>query len=423
MKILIKNGIVIDMANSKPEIKDILIENDKIIKMEEKILDSADKVIDATNKAILPGFINCHNHCAMSIFRGYSDDLELQEWLENAIWPVEDKLTPEDVYYASLLSCIEMIKSGTTTFNDMYFFMEETAKAVEKTGIRANLGRTVIFDNEQADIRLKEAEEFYKNYNNKAQGRIKVNLAPHAPYTCNPDTMKKCSDLAKKYNMQIHVHLSETEKENKDIEEKYGVSPTKYIEQSGLLDCNCVLAHGVHLSDEDLRVIKKSHSGISHNPISNLKLASGISDIIKIRQEGIPVGLGTDGAGSTNTLDMFEEMKVACYLQKVKNKKSSCINAKDALTMATKEGAKVLNLDEIGTLEVGKKADIIIIDLNKPHLQPVNDIYSTIVYSATGQDVDTTIIDGNILMENRVLLNIDENEIIAKNIEVARKYF
>jgi len=371
MKILIKNGLVLDMVGN-PEKKDVLIENDRIIRIESKIEDTVDEVIDASNKAVLPGLVNCHNHVAMSLFRGYSDDLELQDWLNKAIWPVEDNLNEEDILNSSKLGCIEMLKSGTTTFCDMYIIMESVAEAIEETGIRAIIGRSVIFDGKEADKRLQEAENLYINYNNKAEGRIKVNIALHAPYSCPPATVKKGITLSKKHNMDIHIHLSETEKENNDIEKEYGVSPTEYLNQLGLFERRCILAHCVHLSDNDLEILKEKDIGISHNPISNLKLASGIADIIKYKKLGLTVGLGTDGSGSTNTLDMFEEMKVASYLQKVLHKKASCINAKEILEMATIEGAKVLGLEkEIGSIEVGKKADIILIDLLKPHLQPV----------------------------------------------------
>ena len=262
MKILIKNGLVIDMRQKQEdmEIKDILIENEKIKNIQKDIQETADKIIDARGKVVMPGLINGHNHAAMSIFRGYSDDLELKDWLQNAIWPIEDKLTKEDIYFASKLSCIEMIKSGTTTFNDMYFFTEETARAVEETGIRAYLGRTIIMDGTEAEKRLEEAEKIYKEWNEKAEGRIYINLPPHAPYTCNPETLAKCVDMAKKYNMPIHVHLSETEKENKDIQKEYHKTPTEYLEDCGVFEVPCILAHGVHLNAKDIEIIKKARA-------------------------------------------------------------------------------------------------------------------------------------------------------------------
>lgn len=260
MKTLIKNGLVVDMAKEEKNIvpKDIVIENEKIKKIGINLQEKVDKVIDATGKVVMPGLINGHNHAAMSVFRGYSDDLELQDWLQNAIWPIEDKLTKEDIYFASKLSCIEMIKSGTTTFNDMYFFTEETARAVEETGMRAYLGRTIIMDGQEAEKRLEEAEEVYKQWNGKAEGRIYINLPPHAPYTCNKETLGKCVEMAKKYTMPIHIHLSETEKENEDIQKEYHKTPTEYLQECGIFEVPCVLAHGVHLNKQDIEIIKKA---------------------------------------------------------------------------------------------------------------------------------------------------------------------
>lgn len=273
MRILIKNGTVLDMVN-EPEIKDVLIQDDKIIKLEYNIQEQADKIIDANGKAVMPGLINCHNHAGMNIFRGYSDDLELHDWLEKAIWPVEDRLETEELYYSNLLAVLEMIKSGTTTFNDMYYFTEEIIKVVEKTGIRGIVSRPVVFDGEEAEQRLKEAEEIYLKYNGSGDGRVMVAFSFHAPYTCPPETIKKVVALAEKYDNLLHLHLSETEKENVDINNQYGVSPTKYLSDNGVFTRTCILAHGVHLSDDDLEIISKSKSGISHNPISNCKLAS-----------------------------------------------------------------------------------------------------------------------------------------------------
>lgn len=355
MRILIKNGLVLDMVN-EPEIKDILIENDKVVKIKKQIQEDVEKTIDATEKAVMPGFINCHHHAGMNIFRGYSDDLELHDWLEKAIWPVEEHLTAEDLHYSNLLACIEMIKSGTTTFNDMYYFTEELVKVVDKTGMRAIVTRPIILDGEVAEQKRKEAEEVYQKFHNTCEGRVTVSVSLHAAYTCPPETMRKAVALSGEYDTLLHIHLSETEKENEDIQAQYGMSPTEYLKENGVFTRPCILAHGVHLSDTDLEIIKNSKAGISHNPISNCKLASGIADVVKYRNYGIPVGLGTDGAGSTNTLDMFEEMKVASYLQKQLYKKASIINAKDILKMATIEGAKALNMDkEIGSIEVRKK--------------------------------------------------------------------
>lgn len=419
--ILIKNAYIVSMVSPISK-ADLLIEDDKVVEI--GIIErKADKVIDATGKVIMPGFINAHTHIAMSLFRGYSDDLELLDWLNN-VWKVEDNMSEEDVYYASLLSEIEMIKSGTTTFNDHYFFENKIADATIETGMRAVLSRVIINENEEAQKRIEEAEELYNTYNNSGSGRIHVVVGLHAPYTCPPKTIEAGVRLAKKYNLPIHIHYLETKDEIIQIKEKYNKSVTDYLNDLGVFDSHVILAHGVQICKGDLEILKKIKGGIVHNPISNEKLGSGIANIKNLIDNGILVALGTDGQGSTNTLDMFEEIKSAAYLQKVSYEKASAISAEDVLKMATINGAKVMGLEkEIGSLEVGKKADVIIIDLNKPHLCPVHDLYSTLAYSANGADVESVIIDGKLVMENRKLLTIDEEFVIKKCNEIVQNLF
>lgn len=418
---LIKNAYIVSMAGPISK-ADLLIEDDRI--MEIGIIDKeADEVIDATGKVIMPGLINAHTHIAMSLFRGYSDDLELMEWLKN-VWKVEDKMSAEDVYYASLLSEIEMIKSGTTTFNDHYFFEDETAKATIKSGMRGMLSRVIINEGNEAQKRIEEAEKLYNDYNNAGEGRIKVVVGIHAPYTCPPKTIESSIALAKKYNIPIHIHYLETKAEMVQIKENYNKTVTEYLKDLSLFDSHVILAHGVHVSDDDIKVLRDIRGGIVHNPISNEKLGSGIANTRKLIDSGITVALGTDGQGSTNTLDMFEEIKSAAYLQKVSYEKATAISAEEVLKMATIEGAKVLGLEnDIGTLEVGKKADIIIIDLNKPHLCPVHDLYSTLAYSVNGADIETVIIDGKVVMKDRKVQTLDENEVMQKCNEIIQKLF
>jgi 5-methylthioadenosine/S-adenosylhomocysteine deaminase len=421
MKILIKNGYVVSM-NSDIKINDILIEDDRIKEIG-KINDEADKIIDATGMAVMPGLINAHAHSAMSIFRGYADDMELMQWLNLKIWPIEAKMTREDVYYASMLAGIEMIKSGTTMFNDQYFFEEETAKMAEELGMRAMLAKGIV-ENENTSQSIEEGLNLYKTWNDKANGRIKICMGPHAPYTCIPDTIKKCVDIAKKYNIPIHIHYLESRDEIDVMKEKYNTTTSEYFKEYGIFDVPVILAHGVQVNKDDIEYLKNIKGGVVHNPISNQKLGSGLAPILELKENNINVALGTDGPGSTNTLDMFEEIKFAAYLQKGSQHNSTAISAYEVLKMATIDGAKVLGLEnEIGSLEIGKKADIIIVNLNKTHLSPVHDIYSTLAYSVNGADVETTIIDGNIIMENRVIPNINEAEIIAKCNKIVSRLF
>ena len=412
MRILIKNGYIVSMVSDIKK-SDILIEDDRIKKIG-IINEEADKIIDASNMAVMPGLINAHTHVAMSLFRGYSDELELMNWLSK-IWEVEDRMKKDDVYFASMVSGIEMIKSGTTTFNDHYFFEEQTAKMAEQLGMRAILSRCIISEGEASAVRIKEAEDLYNEWHNKCDGRIKVCVGIHAPYTCPPDTIKRSLELADRLGTPIHIHYLETKDEIDKVYNSYETTVTDYLKNLNLFNYHVILAHGVHVNDNDIEVLKNISGGIVHNPVSNMKLGSGFAPVKSLRDNGINVALGTDGQGSTNTLDMFEEIKLAAYLQKGMFGSATAISAKDVLEMATIEGARVLGIDsEVGSLEVGKKADIILIDLNKPHLMPRHDIYSLLAYSVNGADVDTSIIDGKIVMENRRVLNVDEGEIMQR---------
>ena len=423
MRTLVTNAYVLDMVGEVPNIekKDILIENN-IIKKIEKDIDKeieVDEKINAKNKLVMPGLINTHTHLAMSIFRGYKDDRKLMDWLENAIFPVEDKLEPDDIYWNSYLSCLEMIKSGTTTFNDMYFGMNKTIEVAEQSGLRAVVAWSMTDDSIRDKV--EKTREYFKKYNYEGS-RIKVYVSAHAPYSCNPDTIKLCVDLAKELGTGIHIHLSETLDEEDTMAERYGKRSAEYLNELHVFDVPVVLAHGVYLNESDLEILKNIKGGISHNPISNCKLSSGICDVINLRKNGINVGLGTDGIGSTSTLDMFEEMKTAAYLQKVNKMEPTVITAYDILKMATIEGAKVLGLDdEIGTIEVGKKADMIFIKTDKLHLCPENDLCANLVYSANGADVDTVIIDGKIVMQNRKMKYTDEKEIMRNIKRIAKR--
>ena len=422
MKTLITNAYVLDMLGDEPDIKksDILIEDNIIIKMERDLSEEiVDEKINAKNMVVMPGLVNTHTHLAMSIFRGYKDDRKLMDWLENAIFPVEDKLEPEDIYWNSYLSCLEMIRTGTTTCNDMYFGMNKAIEAIENTGLRALVAWSITDDSIRDKV--ERTREYAKKYNVPGS-RIKVITSPHAPYSCNPDTIKLCVNLAKELNTSLHIHLSETLDEEETIRERYNKRGTEYLNDLGVFDVPVILAHGIYISDSDIEILKHVKGGIAHNPISNCKLSSGICDVVKLRKNGINVGLGTDGIGSTTTLDMFEEMKTAAYLQKVNTMEPTSIKAYDILKMATIEGARVLGLDnEIGTLEPGRKADMIFIRTDKLHLCPDNDVCTNIVYSENGADVDTVMIDGKIIMQNRKMINLDEKEVMKQVKKIAKR--
>ena len=420
--ILIKNAIILNPKPSEIESfkGDLLIENDKIAEIAKSPISEKgiDKIIEANNKILLPGLINTHTHISMNLFRGLADDLALDVWLNDHIWPMEAGLNGEYCYNGALLAIIEMIKSGTTSFNDMYFFTEEVAKAVEISGIRGCLSHGMIDfgDEEKRNNEFKENIKLIKNCHNTADGRIKVRFGPHAPFTASKELLERVRHEADKYKVGIHIHMNETKKEIEDVKEARNKRPFEYLEELNFLKEDVIAAHGVWLSKEEIEIIKKNNVNISHNPCSNMKLASGISPVDEMLKKEINVGLGTDGAASNNNLDMFEEMKFASLLQKVNTLNPQALTSDETLKMATINGAKALNENnKIGSIEVEKKADIILIDANTINLTPMSKtLSSNLVYAANGSNVNTTICNGKILMENRKLTTLDENKIMEK---------
>ena len=424
MNILIKNITLVPMDGKEDLIKNtnIYIEDDKITHIGELREDiKVDRTIDGKNKLAMPGLINAHTHIGMSLLRNYADDLPLHEWLTQKIWPTEANLRAEDVYWGSMLSMVEMIQSGTTAFCDMYFFMDEVGKGLEEIGMRGVLTRGLIEEQGQNSDKLLDTKNLYKNWHDKGNGKIKVMVAPHAPYTCSPKFLEEIMDLAKELNTGIHIHLSETEKEVKDSFEKWGKSPIEHVYDLGLFEFPTVAAHCVHVDDKDISIMKANNVNPVNNPSSNLKLASGFAPIDKMLKSGINVALGTDGSSSNNNLNMFEEIHLASIVNKAVNKDAISVPAIEALKMATINGAKALGWDnEIGSIEIGKKADIILIDMHKPHLYPIHNIISALAYSVQGSDVDTVIVDGKILMENREMKTVDMEKIMYNTEKIAQ---
>ena len=416
--ILIKDAFILK-SNFEYEKQSILIKNNLISEISDEIPeDNAGKVIDANGKILLPGFINTHTHLSMTLFRGLADDLSLDSWLNDHIWPIEANLNGEYCYIGALLGAVELIKSGTTTFSDMYFYMEDVARAVDEAGLRAVLSYGMIdfSDAERREAEIKENFTLFENCNGMADGRIKVFLGPHSPYTASEELLIKVRQLADEYNMGIHIHVSETEKEINDVMEAKGKRPFEYLDEIGLLGPDVVAAHSVWLSDNEIDIIKKNNVKVSHNPCSNMKLASGIAPVSKLMKNDICVSIGTDGASSNNNLDLIEELKTASLLQKVDTLDPKALTANEAIAMGTIKGAEALGLsDEIGSIEVGKKADLILIDTNTANMTPDStNLSSNIIYSANGSNVDTTICNGKILMENKEILVLDEQEVYEK---------
>ncbi|WP_352418647.1 amidohydrolase [Proteiniborus sp.] len=415
MKILIKNTSVLTMG------EEVELMGNASITIENGIIKSvglapadfeADKIIDGANKLAMPGLVNSHTHIAMSLFRNYADDLPFWPWLTERIMPLEEKLIPEHVYWGSLLSIVEMIKSGVTSFADMYFFMDEVAKAVEETGIRASLSIGMSESGDQ-DKKIKNAKAYFDNWHGKADGRITVMAGPHAPYSCGPSFLSKVIDMASEKRMGIHIHLSESKKEIEDSYSLRGKSPIKHVNDLGLFELPTLAAHCVHLSDEDIEILAEKKVSVANNPGSNLKLGNGFARVEDMLKKGVNVALGTDGSASNNNLNMFEEINLAALVNKALKGDTTSIPATTAVEMATFNGAKALGIDkEVGTIEVGKKADIIIIDLNKPHFYPRYNLVASLAYSAQASDVETVIVDGKVLMENYELKTVDLEKVI-----------
>ena len=412
--ILIKDVQILDAHG--PRKGSVLIEDDKIIEVSPSIdPGGVDRVINAHGKLLVPGFVNTHTHLSMTLFRGVADDLKLETWLNEYIWPLEAHLNGEYCYAGALLGCVEMIKSGTTTLNDMYFYMDHVAEAVKETGLRAVISHGMIdFDDEEKKkAEIKESKRIIKKCHGMADGRVKVALGPHSPYTCSRELLEEVRSLADEHGLLIHIHVAETEDEVRQVKEKYGERPFAYLDEIGFLGEDVIAAHAVWLSSSEIHLLRSRGVKLSHNPTSNMKLASGISPVNELINSGVCVSLGTDGAASNNNLDMIEEMKIAALSQKIKNMSPTALDAGTVFKMATINGAAALGMaDEIGTIEANKKADLALINTKRSHLTPWRNPASHLVYAASGCDIETVICDGEILMENGKLKSLDEKYVI-----------
>ncbi len=396
MSILIK-GVQCNQA-----VLDIFIEGNLIKTVGEHLPFSAGKVIDGAGKAAIPGLINGHGHAPMTYFRSFGDDLPLEQWLSEKIWPYEAKVTEEAVYWATKLACVEMIKSGTTCFNDMYMSFNVRAKAVQEMGLRAVLSETIFdFFEEKKAGEVKKQHELLLRDIHQYGSRVKFALGPHAIYTVSANTLRWVRDFAKANGLLIHTHLSETRTEHENALKQFGLSPVRYLSKLGFLSPEVTIAHCLWLDDEEIKILADADVKVVHNPNSNLKLASGFQFKYKeMKAAGITVGIGTDGCSSSNNLDMVEAMKVASLMQKAWRYDPTAMPAQEALDCATVNGARILGLNA-GKIEEGRLADICLIDLNIPAFTPTFDFVSNLVYSANGSCVDTVICDGKIIMENK----------------------
>jgi 5-methylthioadenosine/S-adenosylhomocysteine deaminase len=426
--IIIKNGTILTMDKENTVIEDglIYVKGDTISRMEsgDNITIEAEKIIDAHGGLVLPGLINGHTHAAMSLFRGLADDLPLMDWLNNYIFPAERRIDADFVFTGTLLACAEMIMSGTTTFCDMYLFEEEAARAARKAQMRCLVGE-VLYDFPSPNYGpVEKGLEYTESLIKKWQDDPLVSVAvePHSLFTCSPGLLISANEMALRYEVPMIIHVAETLNEVAEVKEKYGKPPVEYLHSLGLLDSHLIADHCVHVNEQDIEKMAKYGVKVIHNPESNMKLASGIAPVTELLTRGVTVGLGTDGCASNNNLDIFTEMDMAAKLHKIQTMDPTVLDSVTVMRMATIEGAKALGMEDItGSIERGKKADIIILDIDKPHLTPMYNPYSHIVYAARGNDVSHSIINGQLVMEDRKLLTLDIEEIMERAKEKAIK--
>jgi 5-methylthioadenosine/S-adenosylhomocysteine deaminase len=433
MNVLIQNGTILTMHNRQIIHEGaIAIENQTIIDVGKTHIlkrkyGRGYERIDTKDRLVIPGLINTHQHAAMSLLRGYADDLPLKEWLEKWIWPIEQHMTAHDIYVGALLTALESIMGGTTTVNTMYHYTpeENEAKAFADAGLRGIIGH-VCFSRRKKEDRI-ALRDLARKWHNKADGLIRVSVDPHAPYTVDPRYMKELSEIRRELNRKYgsketqitsHIHVAETDDEIEKIRQAFNVTLKEgimtYLDSLGVLDEHVMAAHCVTLTGKDIAIMKKRDVKASHNPISNLKLASGISPIPRMLEAGVTVSLGTDSPCSNNSADMFELMKTTAILHKAINRNPTVLPAEQVLEMATIEGAKALSWEkEIGSIELGKKADLAIINLRKPHLFPLYNEASHLVYAAKVSDVETVLINGRIVMENRKLKTLNAEKVMS----------
>jgi 5-methylthioadenosine/S-adenosylhomocysteine deaminase len=427
--LLIKNADWVVTQNEKREVlpnASILIRDGSIVDVGKANTSSADAEIDATGKIAIPGLINAHTHVSMTLFRGFADDMLLQDWLSKKIWPLEAKHTDETCYIGALLGCAEMIMSGTTTFVDMYFHMEHVAKAVAESGLRGFLSYGVIdmFDQAKARLEQDNTRKFFEHVKALGNPRIRFVLGPHAPYTCSEETLLWAKEFAEKNDVILHIHVAETRREQADSQKEHGMRVVEYLDRIGALSKKMLAAHCSWLTKSEVGLLARAGASVAHCPVSNMKLASGgVAPLPEMFDAGVVVGLGTDGASSNNTLDMFETMKVCALLHKAHRWDPTVLNAQKVLDLATIDGARALGAGgQIGSIEVGKRGDVVLIDGRAPNMMPVHGrdtIVSDLVYSVSSANVNTTIVDGKILMRNRQVKSLNVGEVLSKAQDVA----
>ena len=430
-ELIIEGGTLLTMVDGEEPMHGarVIISGDSIEEVsarQDSPLPEAGEIINAEDAIVLPGLINTHGHSPMTIFRGMADDLPLKKWLFDHIFPAEAKhLNPDTVYWASLLGCLEMIASGTTTSVDGYFFADEIVKATNEAGIRALVAQGVIDfpapgvpdPKENLDVAMAFLERWID-----FSDLITPGIFCHSPLTCSAETLQKAHEISARFGSPLQTHLSETQEEVEELEKRTGLRPVFYLDDLGLLNSNLIAAHAIYLSEKEIDLLAERQVKIAHCPESNMKLGSGIAGVATMLEKGLAVGLGTDGCASNNNLDLFGEMDTAAKLAKVASLDPILLDARAVLKMATTGGAQVAGLeDRVGTIEAGKKADIIIVDTNTPHMTPIYNPYSQLVYSAAGGDVRDVIINGRIVYRDRRFTTLDRDEIMNEVQRISRR--
>jgi 5-methylthioadenosine/S-adenosylhomocysteine deaminase len=418
-RLVIRNVTAVDPVGTHTIIlhnRDILIEGNRISRLTaagQTHAAEAGYIIDGTGMVALPGLINTHAHLAMVLFRGAAEDVTIASWFNDFIWPMESNLAPDDVYWGAMLAAAEMIESGVTTVADHYFMMDAVAEAMASSGLRAHLAPTLFGRDLRAE--LDASAEVISRRQGAGDGRIRMWLGPHSTYLCPPEFLREVAAEAKRAGLGVHIHVSETADQVQASLAAHGLTPPAHMEQLALMDVPMIAGHAAHATEGDIEIFARRGVGVSHCPKTFLKLAAGIAPIVAMRQAGVAVGLGSDGAASNNTIDIFEQMRLAAELQKHEQKEATVMKLDDALAMATVEGARVVRQEqEIGRLAPGYLADVILVRMDGTHMQPVHDVRAALVYSARASDVDTVIVNGQVLMEGRRLRTIDKTQVFKE---------
>ena len=423
--LLVQNCLLFPMDGREP-VKDacLAIRDDRIVYADRPrgVSFRAEEVIDGRGKAVLPGLVNCHTHAPMTLLRGLAEDVPLDVWLREHIWPVEAAMEPDDIYWGALLACLEMSLTGTTCFSDMYFHEDRVARAVEEAGLRAVLAPGImdITGPKLGEELLREAVKLAERYRPSPGGRITVMLGPHAIYTCSRDLLERVKEEADRLGIGIHIHLSETEEEVKRCLHEHGKTPVGYLDELGLLGPRTLAAHCIHLTDEDIRLLAARGAKVAHCPVASAKIGTGVARVPELLSAGVDVGLGTDGPASNNTLDMLETVKFACLLHKAHRRDPTVLKAREALEMATVRAARSLGLSGlVGSLEPGKKADFVVLDLRKASTVPLHDPYAAVVYSARSGAVEHVFVDGEPVVLGGQHVRLRADEVLGKAEEKA----